>query len=682
MNPILASYIESLAPLVVSATGAATPTNAEGTCNFVQNYWSPIYSKYGSMLAPLVDTAGGSGGASGCVVNDGQDVSSCASSTASTGTGYGSIPLSSDGWPKPSWQTGVAGIPGDGVRDIPDVSFFAGAGALDSAYLFCVSNSNVGSCSYSDTSENTAEEAGGTSFASPAMAGVMALINQKAGAAQGNPNSQLYELAAKQTYSECNAESVKSSSSCYFNDIDTGTIAMPCDLGASIGGAMYENGNWVATKTYSGTNSPNCTALNSGDTVGTLTNPSGTAAYNGATGFDLATGLGSLNVSNVVNAWTSNAGTATASVGIKLSAPTIPASTALTVTITVTGSGSFGTPTGSVALAGGGYTASQALTDGVATITIPANSLSVGTDTVTASYGGDSNYAAATGSASVTVTASNAATATVTVTPASTTADTGQSLGVTATVSGANGTPTGTAALAAGSYSSSATALSSSGTATFTIPADSLTAGSATLTVTYSGDSNYAGGTGTATVMVTQSAYSLSATTPAAVSPGATTSSTVTVASATDYSGTITLTCTATSRPANATYVPTCTASSTVAMTGGTASGTATLTITTTGSTAMLQPLLRGREWIGAGGGAMLAFLVFLGIPVRRRNWCSMVGIFVLMIVLGSLSACGGGSSSAPTTQTTPGNYTFTVKGQGNDPASTSENTTFTLTVN
>jgi len=201
------------------------------------------------------------------------------------------------------------------------------------------------------------------------------------------------------------------------------------------------------------------------------------------------------------------------------------------------------------------------------------------------------------------------------------------------------------------------------------------------LTVTYSGDSNYAGGTGTTTVTVAQSAYSLSATTPAAVSPGATTSSTVTVVSATDYSGTITLTCTATSTPANATYVPTCTAGSTVAMTGGTAGGTATLTITTTGSTAMLQPLLKGREWIGTGG-AMLAFLAFLRIPVRRRNWRSMVGIFVLMIVLGSLSACGGGSSSAPTTQTTPGNYTFTVKGQGNDSASTSENTTFTLTVN
>jgi subtilase family serine protease len=680
MNPIIADYLASFAPFVVSATNnAPTPTNAEGACNFVQNNWSAIYTAYNRMFAPWINTVGGSGGASGCIVNDSQDPSSCSTSTTSTGNAYGSIPLSSDGWQKPSWQTGVTGIPADGVRDIPDVSFFAGAGSLESAYLFCVSNTNVGSCSYSDTSVNTAEEAGGTSFASPAMAGVMALINQKAGAAQGNPNSQLYELAAKQTYSECSAESVTSSSSCYFNDIDTGTIAMPCDLGATIGGYIYVSGSgWETNTPTAGTNSPNCTAVNSGDWVGTLTNSSGKTAYDAVTGFDLATGLGSLNVSNVVNAWTSESSAATASVSVTPSASAIFASSTLTVTVKVTGSDSLGTPTGSVVLAGGGYSTSQGLTSGGATITIPANSLSTGTDTLTASYSGDSNYAAATSSATVTVTDASS----VTVTPASTTVETGQSLGVTATVSGANGTPTGTAKLATGSYTSSAAALNSSGTAAFTIPADSLTAGTATLTVTYSGDSNYASSTGTATLAVISSTYSLAATTPAAVSPGATASSTVTVTSATDYSGTITLTCTATSTPANATYVPTCTAGSTVAMTNGTARGTATLKIATTGNTAMLQPMPRGGEWIGATGGGVLAFLVFLGIPARRRNWRALVGVLVCLIALGGLSACGGSGSSKSTTQTTAGSYTFTVKGQGNDPASTTESTTFTLTVN
>ncbi len=52
----------------------------------------------------------------------------------------------------------------------------------------------------------------------------MALINQAAGAPQGNPNAALYTLAGTQTYSACSAESASSagSTSCYFNDIDSG----------------------------------------------------------------------------------------------------------------------------------------------------------------------------------------------------------------------------------------------------------------------------------------------------------------------------------------------------------------------------------------------------------------------------------------------------------------------------
>jgi hypothetical protein len=237
------------------AVGASPVTDAESSCNFVVFNFASIEANYGVQLAGLVDTIGGGGGASNCTDSNSGYVDTC-----------------SAGYPKPTWQTGVTGIPSDSVRDIPDVSFFASDGFLGSSYLICVSG--AGACTYSASAEPVAQEVGGTSVASPAMAGIMALIDQKAGAAQGNPNPTLYTLAAGQTYSACSTESAKASGTCLFNDIDTGTIAMACESG-----------------------SPYCVTLINTDPAGVL---SGFAA---GKGYDQATGLGSLNVTNVVNKW-------------------------------------------------------------------------------------------------------------------------------------------------------------------------------------------------------------------------------------------------------------------------------------------------------------------------------------------------------------------------------------------
>src|SRR6185369_7484118 len=102
----------------------------------------------------------------------------------------------------------------------------------NSAYLICVSDRGTCLTNTSPTARPLAQEVGGTSVASPAMAGVMALINQKAGSVQGNPNAGLYQLAAKQTYSSCKSEGGATSNGCYFNDIDTGTNAMACVPGS------------------------------------------------------------------------------------------------------------------------------------------------------------------------------------------------------------------------------------------------------------------------------------------------------------------------------------------------------------------------------------------------------------------------------------------------------------------
>ncbi len=98
---------------------------------------------------------------------------------------------------KPSWQTGVAGIPDDGLRDLPDVSLFAAFGPWGHSYALCMSDTQQGG---TPCLANGIPSFGwgGTSFAAPVMAGVQALINQRLDSSgEGNPNYQLYQFAGQ-----------------------------------------------------------------------------------------------------------------------------------------------------------------------------------------------------------------------------------------------------------------------------------------------------------------------------------------------------------------------------------------------------------------------------------------------------------------------------------------------------
>jgi subtilase family serine protease len=648
---------------------------------------------------------------------------------------------------KPSWQTGT-GVPADGMRDIPDVSLMGASGSDNAAWLVCDDESagtGTANCATQSSSSFYFSAFGGTSTSAPAFAGILALVQQKTGSRLGQAAQTLYPL-----FSGSYASSI-------FHDITVGNISVACKSGTT-----------------------NC-ALNSAGYYFE-------SGYNTTAGYDLATGLGSVDVTKLLTYWSTSTGSNTATVSVTVNT-TQPVTTVEIVSVTVAVSGSSGTPTGTVTLAGGGYTSSAAtLSSGSYTFSIPAGSLAIGTDTLTATYSGNSTYAATTNNStsvtvagmtatvtatpsassissnqaltvtgavsgssgtptgtvtltgggytssatalssgsysitipanslnagsiiftvtyngnstyasatgtttSVTVTTVTVLTPTVTVTPALSSVDSSQTLNVTVTVAGSGATPTGTVTLTSGSYSSGAKTLSSSGTCTaascvITIPANSLSAGTDTLTATYSGDSYYYSATGTASVSVTKSIFALSATTPSSIAPGGTATSTITVSSSTLYSGTVTLTCALTNYPSGAQYLPSCSnGSNTVTLSSSSSSGTATVTVSTTAATASLAiPKLpgKGRGWEGTGGGAMLAFLVFLGIPARRRSWRSILGVLVLMAALGSLAACGGGSTgSTGTSGTTAGTYTFTVTGTGNDSNTTTETTTFTVTV-
>ena len=663
-NPLALSYLQSWATeLNKNGYHATSPTDAETACQFVITWYQTIAQNTNPTvdLSGFVDVAGGGGGASNCINGDGSTVASC-----------------TQGYPKPSWQAGVTGIPSDGVRDIPDVSFFAANGFLGSSYLICVSD--VAPCTYSTTTEPVALEVGGTSVSTPAMAGVMALINQKATAPQGNPNTALYALAATQTYASCSTETVTTSSSCYFNDIDAGS-------------ASFAGTNEMACQP----GTPNCTVAHSGDTVAVL------SGYSSTTGFDLATGLGSLNVANVVNALaaTPATGLATPAVTVTPSATSLSVNQALTVTVAV--SGSSGTATGTVTLKGGGYLGSaQTLSSGGYSVTLPAFSLTSGTDVLVAAYSGDSNYQEGAGNATVTV--SKVAPAGITVTPSSTSFAANAAVTVTGTVSAATGgpTPTGTVTLSAGTYTSAATALSS-GNYSIMIPASTFSAGAVTLTATYSGDNTYSSISNTAAVTVTAPvippSYSLSASATTAVAPGSAATSTITATGSNGYAGSVALSCALTTSPTGASDLPTCSfgTGNPITLSATTTTGTVTVSVTTTAATsgALVRPSLRrNNELTLAGlGGAALALLALFGVPRQRRAFRSMLGMLAFVLMLGGLAACGGGGGSSSggggsggggtsNPGTTAGTYTFTLSGTGSDTAKTTASTTFTVTVN
>src|SRR5208337_4112871 len=215
-------------------------------------------------------------------------------------------------WPKPPWQTGT-GVPSDNARDLPDVSLFASNGFLGSFYLICQSDASAsGSCDVANPNTDL-QGYGGTSVASPAFAGIMALVNQKWGL-QGNANLVLYNLASKQPTA--------------FHDVPTGsTNDVPCLKGTT-----------------------NCTLTNASDTYGLLTTNGTIDGYNTGTGFDLATGLGSVDANVLVTNWNKVTFTPTTTT-LTLSVPASTThGTAVPVSVKAAPTYGSGTPTGDVAI--------------------------------------------------------------------------------------------------------------------------------------------------------------------------------------------------------------------------------------------------------------------------------------------------------------------------------------------
>jgi len=249
---------------------------------------------------------------------------------------------------KPAWQAGP-GVPADGARDVPDVSLVAGDNL---AYMVCETDAG------GDCAQGEALALIGTSLASPTWAGIQALVNQQnneVGGA-GNPNPAYYQLAA--------------GSNSPFHDITVGDTYVPDNC-------FYEV---IITVSCSG--EPDL------------------AGYEATPGYDLATGLGSVDVNKLASNWLAPTGSDAATVTLSTGGVTsIMHGDPLTATVTVTSTGST-TPTGDVVLVAGSQGVDRITLDatGTATVTFGAASgveLPGGSYSLTARYAGDANFAAA-----------------------------------------------------------------------------------------------------------------------------------------------------------------------------------------------------------------------------------------------------------------------------------------------
>ncbi len=192
---------------------------------------------------------------------------------------------------KPAWQAGVLGNPNDQKRGIPDVALFgATPDWWQHALVYCATDPSMlgTACDYDGPSIFAA---GGSSFSTPAFAGIQALINQKLESRQGNPNYAYYQIARLEynsgvagfgSVSTCNASNgTLSGTDCVFHDIVLGDTTQPCYL-----------------------TSANCFAGGSVGQYGLLSSSSTSAVptWPATPGWDFATGLGSVDVTNLVNA--------------------------------------------------------------------------------------------------------------------------------------------------------------------------------------------------------------------------------------------------------------------------------------------------------------------------------------------------------------------------------------------
>jgi hypothetical protein len=552
------------------------------------------------------------------------------------------------GIPKPSWQAGVTGIPADSVRDLPDVSLTA---AMHDPYLLCLE----GSCDPSSANQFI-YFVSGTSASAPSFAGIMALVDQQMGGRQGLANYVLYRLAATQAdYPlKCNGSNTTAppAAACIFNDVTVGNNVVPGEVGAQ---------------------------------------------YQATAGYDQATGLGSVNIGNLITNWNTVTFNPTTTTLGPNPLGNFTHGQPVTVNIAVTPNTGTGTPSGDVSLLAvtgtgisGQSSAGFFTLDGTGKVASSTGQLPGGAYNVMAHYAGDATYAP-----------SDSTPVSVTVSPEnSTTTETllaydqngnplplnnvpfGSFVYLRADVLGASGqgVPTGTVTFA-DSFGAipggSLFPLNSQGN-TANPNGVAFDAGTHNITASYGGDFSFnASGPSSPQSVVVTPGFSASIPPGAQVlvsAPGMSGSTSVTVTVSSGFKGTIALSCTQLPSEAACMF-------SQPSITGtGTANQTSVgIQVTTQAPTVALRSRPHSyflAQWISGAG--LIFSMVLLGAPKQRRTR----GLFVLLLLglVVMLPGCsGGGRHGPPPNPGTPlGTYTVIVNAVS---GSTTNSSSFTLVV-
>jgi subtilase family serine protease len=377
------------------------------------------------------------------VWNESCSVASCGSQNANLFAGSGGV---STIFPMPAWQSGVAGIlTSPAFRNLPDVSLTA---AGHDPYLICLE----GSCEQGEF-----QGVAGTSASVQAFGGIMALVRQKIGTRVGQADYVFYKLAATETLANCNGSKASPvpNSNCIFYDTTVGNNSVP----------GITNGDYAST-----------------------------------VGYDRTTGLGSVNINNLVNQW-SSVTFAPSVTTLSVNPATFTHGTTANVNITVapkTGTPSFNNEDVSL-LASSGTVVSDYTLSSTGTASASINNLSGGIYSLTAHYPGDGTLGSS-NSTAVNMTISPETSTTVATalnggpTGAPFTSGTyGTPIFLSGTVTGESGvgTPTGTLTFAADGTSVGTATLGAAGTGVSSSAISALAVGSHTVSASYAGDANF-----------------------------------------------------------------------------------------------------------------------------------------------------------------------------------------------